>query len=211
LTKEIIKDVNGQQIVYYPISEKKTTVHDVYNEAQHKVFDQPIAVDAVVDAQFHEGTHINQFGIDQVYKIEVFLHYRDLIEKGINVNVGDFFSFSDIFYEITNANIIKNIFGQAEHRSGIKITGTKARKGQFDSALFGPTDISHTDPTAVQKKFVQQRGEESNSEGPTGDKRAMVEAGVIDLPSDGPREVSEKGAAADNSHYASSFYSDTKK
>ena len=51
INKEIIKDVNGQAIYYYPISELKTKAHDVYNEAIKKVFDHPIKIDAFVDAQ----------------------------------------------------------------------------------------------------------------------------------------------------------------
>lgn len=204
IAKEIIKDVNGQVIYYYPISVKKTKAHDVYNEAMEKVFDNPIAIEAFVDAQFQGETKINQFGIDAVYKLEAFVQYRDLVDKGINVSVGDFFSFSDVFYEITGVRTMKNIFGQAEHKDGIVLTGTKARDEQFKAPIHGPTDIKYTDEDAVQKEFVQQRGATENKLGPTNDKRDLQE--VIDEPLTGPKEVSEKGALSDNSHYESSFY-----
>lgn len=208
ITKEIIKDVIGQKIYYYAVSEAKTKTHGVYNESMEKMFDGPFIIDAMVDAHFQADTKINAFGVDQQYKIEVFIQYRDLIEKGMNVSIGDFFSFSDVFYEVTDETIMRNIYGLPEHRDGVKLTGTKARAGQFETILKGPTDISYADADAVQKKFEQQRGRAENSEGPTGDVRDLVKAGVLEPSLTGPKEVSEKGALSDNSHHASSFYDD---
>lgn len=205
LTKEIIKDVNGQSIIYYPISESKTKTHGVYNEAMEKFFDAPIKIDCFVDAQYQTDTVINQFTIDATYKLDVFVQYRDLVDKGIEPSVGDFFSFSDVFYEITQVRIMKNIFGQAEHKEGLVIVGTKSREQQFKAPIIGPTDIAYTDGDAIQHTFVQQRGQVENSEGPTGDRREMIEQGVIDKPLTGPKQVSPAGAQFDNSFYESSL------
>lgn len=204
ITKEIIKDVNGQVIYYYPISEIKTKAHAVYNEAIEKIFDNPIAIEALVSAQFQQQTNIGRFGPDQKYELEVYIQYRDLVDKGIDINIGDFFSFSEIFYEISDINVMKNIFGQAEHKEGLKIFGTKVRESQFKAKLLGPTDIANTDEDAVQKTFVQQRGFAENSQGVTGDKRDLQQ--VIDTPLTGPKQVSERGALSDDSHHGSAFY-----
>lgn len=204
ITKEIIKDVNGQTIYYYPISEIKTVAHTVYNEAIEKIFDNPIEIDAMVSANFQEDTKIGKFGPDAQYKLEAYVQYRDLVDKGIEISLGDYFSFSSLFYEITNVIVMRNIYGQAEHKDGIKIVGTKVRETQFKAKLLGPTDIADTQEGAVQKTFVQQRGETENAEGPTGDKRDLQQ--IIDKPLTGPKEVSEKGAVFDDSHHASSFY-----
>jgi hypothetical protein len=206
IAKEVIKDIAGQVIYYYPISELKTKTHGVYNESLEKVFDNPIILDALVDSHFQSDTKIDSFGVDKKFKLEVFVQYRDLVEKGINVQIGDFFSFSDIFYEITENIILRNIGGLPEHKDGIKLVGTKAREGQFKTAILGPTDISYSDDTAVQKTFVQQRGRVENANGPTGDVRDLVKAGVLDESITGPKEVSERGAVSDDSHHGSSFY-----
>jgi hypothetical protein len=208
LVKEVTKDVNGQRIFLFPISEIKTKTHEVYNEAIEKIFDNPIAIDAMVSANYHENTKIDAFGPDQVYKLEVYVQYRDLVDKGVEISLGDFFSFSNIFYEITNATVVKNIWGQAEHKQGLKITGTKVRESQFKEKFFGPTDIAFTDPDAVQKTFVQQRGRAETSEGLTGDKRDLQEQNVLE-PLSGPKEVSEQGAVSDNSRYGSAFYDES--
>lgn len=203
ITKEIVKDVIGQKIYYYPISEIKTKTHNLYNEALKKVYDNPIIIDALVNNEFQTDTKIDKFGVDAQYKIEVYIQHRDLVEKGINVSIGDFFSFSDVFYEITERVFMRNIYGQAEHRDGVRIVGTKARQGLFDAPVLGPTDIRYTDPDAVQETFVQQRGIETDSDNPNGDVRDLVKNGVLDNPLSGQREVSPRG---DTTGAGSSFY-----
>jgi hypothetical protein len=193
ITKEFIKDVVGQKVYYYAVNENKTKTDGVYNEAVQKVVDQPIALDALVDAHFHDGTKINQFGVDQQYKIEVFLQYRDLVDKSIQVSVGDYFSFSDIFYEVTEINFMRNIYGLPEHKDGIKIVGTKARDTLFKAPVIGPTDINRPEPDAVQTEFYQQRGQETNAEGVTGDKRDLQKDEVVGKPITGAKEVSPRG------------------
>lgn len=208
ITKEYIKDIVGQVIYYYPVSELKTKAHDVYNEAFTKVFDQPIVLDALVDAIPQKETKIDSFGVDSQYQLEVFLQYRDLVSKGVNISIGDFFSFSDVFYEITELVSMRNIYGMPEHKDGVKLVGTKAREGQFKAKLLGPTDISNSDDDAVQRKFEQQRGYVENSNGPTNDVRDLVKQGVLDAPLTGPKETSERGAKDDDSNHGSAFYGD---
>lgn len=201
-----MKDVGGFFITYYPISELKTRVHGVYNEAMEHVYDNPIVLDCIVDSHFQDETKTQAFGPDARFKIEVFVQYRDMVDKGIKACIGDFFSFSDIFYEVTDLVYVGNIFGLPEHRRGVKLTGMKARDSQFKAQLKGPTDIKYTDDDAVQKKFEQQRGLASNSSGPTGDVRDLIKENVLDAPLTGQREVSEKGTGEDNSTASPGFY-----
>ena len=204
ITKEIIKDVVGQKIYYYPISELKTQTHGVYNEALQKVYDNPISIDALVDNNFQTDTKIDKFGIDAQFKMEVFIQHRDLVDKGINVGIGDFFSFSDVFYEITERVFMRNIYGLPEHKDGVKLVGVKAREGLFKAPTIGPTDISRPDSDAVQTEFHQQRGDAYDKNGePTGDKRDLVSNGVLDKPLTGPREISSSG---DVEGVGSAFY-----
>lgn len=203
ITKEIVKDVIGQKIVYYPISEIRTKTHGVYNEAVKKIYDNPIIVDALVNNEFQTDTKVDKFGIDAQYKIEVYIQHRDIVEKGINVNIGDYFSFSDIFYEISERSYMRNIYGMAEHKDGVRIVGMKARKGLFDAPVIGPTDISYADADAVQETFVQQRGIDDDPNNPNGDVRDLVKNDVLDEPLSGQKEVSPKG---DTTGAGSGFY-----
>ena len=48
IAKEVIKDVVGQKIYYFPISVTKTRVHDVYEESPEKIFENPIVLRGVI-------------------------------------------------------------------------------------------------------------------------------------------------------------------
>jgi hypothetical protein len=203
LTKEIIKDVIGQKVYYYPISEKKSRTHGVYGESLQKVFENPIILDALVDTNFQTETKIDQFGIDTQFRLEVFVQYRDILEKGIEISIGDVFSFSDIFYEVSDVTFNRYIYGMPDHLDGMKMVGTRIRKSQFDTFAIGPTDIAHSDDDAVQTMFQQQRGEAYNVDGETGDVRDLVKNEVLEKPLEGQRQVSLR---EDNSKTGSSFY-----
>ena len=116
ITKEIIKDVVGQKIYYYPISETKTKSHQVYDEALQKIFDNPINIDVLVNSEFQTETKINKFGVDATFSLEVYIQHRDMVEKGINPAIGDYFSFGSIFYEITEYKYMRTIYGQRQFR-----------------------------------------------------------------------------------------------
>lgn len=202
ITKEVIKDCVGSFINYFPISELKTKLHEVYQESPEKVFDNPIKIDALVSSPTIT-TDITEFGPDQKYSIDVWIQYRDLVDKGINVCMGDFFSFGEIFYEITEQNITRNIYGLAEEKDGVKLTGTSARESLFKARVLGPTDRRFSDADAVQTTFYQQRGFSENAEGPTGDRRELFENGTLERQAKRPAEVSPEG---DTSGVGSSYY-----
>lgn len=205
IAKEVVKDVIGQKIYYFPISEVKTQVHDVYEEAVDKVFENPIEIDALVKYEAQNVT-TNKFGSEETYNIEAYVQSRDLLDKGIEVTEGDFFSYGDTFFEIIKAPSSDTIFGQIEHKRFVTITGKQSRKGQFISKVFGPTDEAYSDDDAVQNTYVQQRGFEENRLGKTGDVRDLQKKGVLDAPITGPAEVSPKGT---DSKAGSSFYDES--
>ena len=175
VNKEIIKDVVGQKIYYYSA----------------RVEYQP------------EQNRINRYGVELYYTIEVYLHNRDLLDRNIDVKIGDYFSYDATFFEITESQVDSNIYGQIEHAMGVKVVGRQAREGQIQMIPHGPTSESYTDPGAVQETFVQQRGFVENRLGETGDLRALQQKGVLTPPISGPAEVSERGDPED---VGSSFY-----
>ena len=146
----------------------------------------------------------DRFGPEDRFKLEAFVQYRDVIDKGIELSVGDFFSYGENFYEIMQLVELKPIYGLVEYKDGIKIVATKARFTSFNDAnINGPTDVKYSDADAVQSEFVQQRGFAENKLGSTGDTRALYVSGVLDRPTTGPREVSSRGSTVSGD---SSFY-----
>jgi hypothetical protein len=205
IAKELVKDVVGQKIFYFSISEIKSHVHDVYEESPDKIFETPIELECMVKYSPQEIV-TNKFGSEEYYTIECYIQVRDLIDKGIDLMEGDFFSYGETFFEIVKAPRTDTIFGQIEHKSFITVTGKQSRKGQFLSKVFGPTSEWYSDPDAVQNTFVQQRGQEENRLGKTGDLRALQKNGVLDAPLTGPAEVSPQG---DPDEVGSAFYDET--
>jgi len=202
LAKEIVKDVIGHKIFYFPISEMKSKVHDVYEESQDKIFDNPIELDAIVEYE-PQSIRTNQFGSEEYFSIKAYVQSRDLIDKGIEVLEGDFFSFGKTFFEIVTAPDSTTLMGQIEYKGFTTLTGKQARKGQFLAQIFGPTSEAYTDDDAVQSSFYQQRGFANNKAGETGDVRSLQKKGVLEKPISGPKEVSTKG---DATSAGSSFY-----
>ena len=175
ITKELIKDVNGQVIFYYSVNEFKTDSHPLYGEAVEKFFDTPVSLDAIVSAEYTKESKVSRNGIDKVYFTDVYMQYRDLCDKNVKPIIGDFYSFSDNFYEIVDVVVQKNIHGLPEHRQSYKISGIKAREEQFKAKLIGPTDITRTDVDAVSDNFTQQRGANVD------DKRDLLASGKIEV------------------------------
>ena len=202
IAKEVVKDVIGQKIYYFPISEIKSKVHDVYEESPDKVFENPIEIDCLVKYQPQE-IRTNRFGSEEYFTIEAYVQSRDLLDKGIEILEGDFFSYGETFFEVITGPSSDVIFGQIEHKKYVTITGKQSRKGQFVSKVFGPTSESYSDEDAVQETFIQQRGFSENKQGKTGDVRDLQKSGVLEAPLSGPKEVSKTG---DSTGAGSSFY-----
>ena len=196
LTKEITKDVIGQVIYYYKPRVDLSKIHDVYEESIEKVFDPPVEIDCRVQWNSSDLTQ-NRFGQDKLRNLEVYLHYRDLIDRGIKVTEGDYFQFGNTFYEMLNVGKDTIMFGQVEHITGYKITAKQVRKGVIDKDPYGPTEEIYLDDNAVQKQFVQQRGNEEK-----GDKRQLVKDGVLEEPLQLGQTIKE------SSDSKSSFYGD---
>jgi len=173
LTKEFIKDVAGQVIHYFPVSAIKSSVHKIYNESLQKIFENPIAIPALVGMPEYSSKTTN-FGPDIEAKIEVLVQFKDLQDKKIVVSEGDFFSYDDMFYEVlTVTNAGKNIFGLAEYNVSWKITARSARLNQMDVPNLPDPRLA---PEDIQVTFQQQRGLPLMDDGKeTGDVREMRE------------------------------------
>lgn len=203
ITKELVKDVVGQKVYYYPVREDLSNVHNVYEEAAEKVFDPPIEIEARVDWK-PEEIRTNRFGSEEILTQEVYVHWRDVIDKEINIREGDYYSYGKFFFEITSVVFDKQIYGQVEYYTGAKMTGKQARKGQIRFKPVGPIGEQFTDDNAIQDTFVQQRGFDENRLGETNDTRALQDRGVLEKPiSNEPAEVSPRGS---DTNAGSSFY-----
>lgn len=203
-TKEITKDVIGQYIMYYAISDAKSADGGIYGESCRKVPENPIKIDVRAGVPTNDMVQTD-FGPEVTEKLEILVHARDLVDKRISISLGDFFSYGDGFYEILKVNQLKPIYGQVEHVDGYRITSSRTRRDQFLRAVTGPTTYGGypEDTDAIQRNFSQQRGESEIDGDETGDKRELVSNGTYDPPIDGPRKIADTGSISNPAH---SFY-----
>ena len=195
INKEIVKDIIGDVVYYYKVREDVSEVHDIYFEAPEKVFNPPIEIDARVQWNPKE-VRTDRLGVEGIYTPELYIHYRDMIDRGIKLVTGDYFSHGDNFFEITSVTYDKVIFGQVEHICGFIVKGKQARKGQIDVRPHGPTEEIYTEPDAIKEEYTQQRGDSNKN-----DKRALVEQGKVDNATQVQQQVKKDGVS-------SSFYGD---
>ena len=206
VSKELIKDVVGQKVYYYKVRPEYTDIHEVYEEAIDKIFDPPIELECRIPYE-PNAVRTNKFGTEEFYTINCWFHFRDVIERDIQISEGDFFSFDGTWFEVVTATLDSVIYGQIEHGMGFHVTCKQARYGLVNKDPLGPTSELWSDAESIQSTFVQQRGFETNRLGETADVRNLQQKGVLDAPISGPAEVSPDGLG--NDKISSSFYDET--
>ena len=201
ITKELIKDVAGQKIYYYTVREDLSDLHSVYEEAMHKIFNPPIILECLVEWQPSE-VKTTQFGHEQIKTISAYLHGRDIIDRDLNIQQGDYISYGELFFEITSLIYDKIVYGQVERVVSLKLNAKQTRAEHILKKAIGPTYEGYTDADAVQTTFEQQRGTNEH------DKRQLQEDGVLEKPISDANKVSPDGSAKSVNNIGSSFYGD---
>jgi hypothetical protein len=199
ITKEIIKDVAGQKVYYYTIREDLSNVHEIYEESPQKIFNPPIELECMVEWQPSEIRTTN-FGTETIKTITLYLHYRDLLDRGIVFKEGDYFSYGSFFFEATSIIYDKLVYGQIERVVSMKVNGKQTRIHQVALKPHGPIDEIYSDEDAIQTTFEQQRG------APDHDVRRLQDDEIIDKPISVPRKVAPDGTTRSINGVGSSFY-----
>ena len=131
---ELIENVIGQAILYYPIDLERTQFHDLYGEAIEKTFLSPVRVYVLVAFDEEATKYMEGMGIDADSIITVKFHKRRLNEdQNLFVREGDFILYGDNYYEIVKLSEPRKLFGQVEHTFEIIATCKRAREGLFDA------------------------------------------------------------------------------
>lgn len=193
-TKEFMKDIVGQFIVYYPVSMIKTYVDNVYEEAIERIFERPIKID-VRAGQVTRENALNKFGSYQKSaSLQVHAHKKDLDDKGIIVSIGDYFVYGDEIFELIDVKEMNNVYGQEEYKNDLELQGRSVGVGHFELITLKQELIrGKTFKDSQPQIFEQQRGLEENHEGKTADFREVRNALKEEMPEialgEGPRVV----------------------
>ena len=131
---ELIENVIGQAIAYYPVDIERTNYHDLYGEAVTKTFLPPVRVYALVEFDGITTKYSSNIGLDKDSSVTVHFHKRRLTEdQDLYVREGDFLLYGSIYYEIVTLAEPKQLFGQVDHLLEISVKCVRAREGLFDA------------------------------------------------------------------------------
>ena len=132
---ELVENVIGQAILYYPIDMERTDFHDMYGEAVEKTYLSPIRVYALIKFDEEATSYMEGMGIDSDSVITVNFHRRRLTEdQDLYVREGDFILYGKTYYEIVKLSEPRKLFGQVNHTFEITAICKRSRKGLFDAS-----------------------------------------------------------------------------
>jgi hypothetical protein len=146
VNRELIQRVVGQEITYYQVLAEQTQTNDLYNEAVHKAYAQPVRVNCLV---YYENTQevVTNFPPDMKFKIDVFFHNAELVDRNLVPKMGDFVQFGEVLYEIYQATQPQLVFGQIDQKVMTRCTCGPARQGQV-GLVKQPVPTPTRDPLA---------------------------------------------------------------
>lgn len=132
-TNQLLEQIIGQEIVYYPIDLNNTNFHTLYKEAIQKVFCSPIHVYVLVEYSGQQ-TETNSYGIDKKESpIVVHFHHKRLTDDvNLYVREGDYIFYNNSYYEIVDLNEPRLMFGQSNYQVEVSATCIRAREEIFN-------------------------------------------------------------------------------
>jgi hypothetical protein len=137
INRELIQNVIGQEVIYYQVLAEKTHANDLYNEAIDKVYAVPVKCNCLV---YYENTTetVSNFPADSKFKVDVFFHTAELLDRNLSPKMGDFVQFGEVVYEIYTITKPQMAFGQIEQKVMTKCSAGPARRGQFNIPIRPP-------------------------------------------------------------------------
>lgn len=130
VNKELLQRIIGQKIIYYSVSIEHTNVDELYNEAISKTVFTPVEINALID--FNEPVQsTTNYSIDTRYTISVYIHDKELRERNIEPQVGDFLKHGRVFYELKTVTRPQMTFGQIENMVMTKLECVVSRESNF--------------------------------------------------------------------------------
>jgi len=127
VSDEIIDDIIGQEVLYFPIDMNRTQFHKLYKEAIRKVYLNPVRIKVLVE--YSDGnTVIDKYTIDRRAVIKVHFPKRRLTEdQNMMIREGDIVFYNNEFHEIAKLEEPTMLYGHIDQKIEIVATCVKCR------------------------------------------------------------------------------------
>lgn len=158
ITKELIKDVIGHSVYYYPINFEKSNKNETYGESVEKVFDNPIYIEAIIEYKGDSNFTQDPAGLDKRNQIIAYFHKRDMDDRKILPKNGDFIQFGGVNYEVKKVTNPKIIYGHIDNSLHWVLDCEQARKGNLNVSDRQPTLNLYA--SSKPEYFTQSRGQQ---------------------------------------------------
>ena len=158
ITKELMKDVMGHSVYYYPINFEKSDKNSTYGESVEKVFDNPIYIEAAIEYRGDANFTQDPSGLDKRSQITAYFHKRDMDDRKITPKNGDFIQFGGVNYEVKKVTNPKIIYGHIDNSLHWALECEQARMGNFNIPEKQPT--LNLKAGSEPDYFTQSRGEQ---------------------------------------------------
>ena len=112
------------------MSLEHSNVDELYNESIEKRVFTPVEINALVLYNPPEE-YTNNFSIDMIYSIEIYIHEHELFERNIEPREGDFVKFGEVIYEIKKVTMPQMTFGQVGEMVMKKLECIVSRESNF--------------------------------------------------------------------------------
>ena len=130
INRELIQSFVGQEVIYYGMSEEHTVSHRLYQESINKVWFRPVRINARVQWD-NPGVNTTNFSLDSQYKLDVFFHDAELIDRNVEPREGDFVEFGGVIFEITAVTRPQLVYGQINKKILVRCSCVPSRQGQM--------------------------------------------------------------------------------
>lgn len=144
-TKELVRDVSRQYVLYYAISAEDSVIHDVYDEAVTKTVMDPVKVNCRVEFDELAAT-TGQGVMDSNFELTVQIQPQELKDRNLNPRAGDFVEWGQVMFEVTNVTTRNPAFGQANEKVTIQLTCFPSRENQYKAENSSEDGIDNTHP-----------------------------------------------------------------
>jgi hypothetical protein len=154
VNKELIQSFTGEEIHHYSVSAEHTQAHRIYGEAIQKTWAPPTKLNGQVKYT-EESESSTQVGADKRYASEFYFLTRELQDRNVRPQMGDYLEHGEIFYQITSVTQPSLIFGQIGEKIVTLCKTVPAREGDFQAGSDSREDVHHTHP--VQRPAATNR------------------------------------------------------
>lgn len=137
---ELLEIIAKTKVKYWKVEKDFSDPNDIYGESDKKVTREPIEVFCWIMLD-DPVTQTGQYTTEVKRNIECYMHKDRLNEVGLVPRIGDFIEYDNQYFEITTADVPRNVFSYEQTKLGVIVRCISVREDVFS----GNRDSTNTE------------------------------------------------------------------